>query len=85
LRYLAELGYDISLMWIPSYMGIQGKERADILAKEGLTAGTLFQDQVGLTTVNASVIHTRARTKLLTGRNGRKDGMTARWAVIAIR
>jgi hypothetical protein len=47
-------------------MGIQGKERADILAKEGSTAGTLFQDQAGLTTVNASVIHTRARTKLLT-------------------
>jgi ribonuclease HI len=35
LRYLGELGYDISLMWIPSHVGIQGNERADILAKEG--------------------------------------------------
>jgi ribonuclease HI len=37
LSYLRELGYDISLMWIPSHVGIQGNERADILAKEGPT------------------------------------------------
>jgi hypothetical protein len=24
LRYLGELGYEISLMWIPSHVGIQG-------------------------------------------------------------
>jgi hypothetical protein len=39
---------------------------ANILAKEGSTSGTLFQDQAGLTTVNTSDIHTRARTRLLT-------------------
>jgi hypothetical protein len=66
LRYLGELGYDISLMWIPSHVGIQGNERADILAKEGSTSGALFQDQAGLTTLNTSDIHTRARTRLLT-------------------
>jgi hypothetical protein len=65
LRYLGELGYDISLMWIPSHVGIQGNERADILAKEGSTSGTLFQDQAGLTTVNTSDIQTRATTRLL--------------------
>jgi ribonuclease HI len=62
LRYLGEL----DMMWIPSHVGIQGNERADILAKEGSTSGTLFQDQAELTTVNTSDIHTRARTRLLT-------------------
>jgi ribonuclease HI len=66
LRYLGELGYDISLMWIPSHVGNQRNVRADILGKEGSTSGTLFQDQSGLTTVNTSDIHTRARTRLLT-------------------
>jgi ribonuclease HI len=66
LRYLGEFGYGISLMWIPSHVGIQGNERPDILAKEGSTSGTLFQDQAGLNTVNTSDIHTRARTRLLT-------------------
>jgi hypothetical protein len=66
LRYLGELAYDTSLMWIPSHVGIQGNKRADILAKEGSTSGTLFQGQAGLTTVNTSDIHTRARTRLLT-------------------
>jgi hypothetical protein len=67
LRYLRELGYDISLMWIPSHVGIQGNKRADVLANEVPISGTLFQDQAGLTTVNmnTSDIHTRARTKLL--------------------
>jgi ribonuclease HI len=32
LRYLKELGYDITLMWIPSHEGIQGNESADVLA-----------------------------------------------------
>jgi hypothetical protein len=63
LRYLGKLGYDISLMWISSHVGIQGNEPADILAKEGSTSGILFQDQAGL---NTSDIHTRARTRLLT-------------------
>jgi ribonuclease HI len=31
LRYLGELGYDISLMWILSQVGIQGNERADAI------------------------------------------------------
>jgi hypothetical protein len=53
-------------MWIPSHVGIQRNEWADILAKEGSTSGTLFQDQAGLTTVNTSDIHTRVRTRLLT-------------------
>jgi ribonuclease HI len=66
LRYLVELGYDISLMWIPSHVGIQGNKRADKLANEGSTSGTLFQDQTGLTTVNMSDIYTRVRTRLLT-------------------
>jgi hypothetical protein len=75
LRYLGELGYDISLMFIPSHVGIQGNERADILAKEGSTSGTLFQDQIGLTTVNTSHIHTPARTRLLTDwKEGWNDG-----------
>jgi hypothetical protein len=66
LRYLGELGYDLSLMWISSHVGIQGDERADILANEGSISGTLFQDRTGLTTVNTFDIHTRARTRLLT-------------------
>jgi hypothetical protein len=53
-------------MWITSHVGIQGNEVTDILAKEGSTSGALFQDQAGLTTVNTSDIHTRARTRLLT-------------------
>jgi hypothetical protein len=48
-----------------SHVSIQGNERADILAKEGSTSGTLFQDQAGLTTVNTSDIQTRASTRLL--------------------
>jgi hypothetical protein len=74
LRYLGELGYDISLMWIPSHVGIKGNERADILANEGSILGTLFQDQPGMTTVNASDIHTRARTRLHTEWQGRWNG-----------
>jgi hypothetical protein len=73
LRYLGELRYDISLMWIPfhphlipSHVGTQGNERADVLANEGSISGTLFLNQAGLTTVNTSDIHTRARTRLLT-------------------
>jgi hypothetical protein len=66
LRYVGELGYDIPLMWISSHVGIQGNEQADVLANEGSISGTFFQDQVGLNTVNASDIHTRARTRLLT-------------------
>jgi ribonuclease HI len=37
LRYLGELGYDISLMWIPSHVGILGNERAHVLVNEGAT------------------------------------------------
>jgi ribonuclease HI len=66
LRYLEELGYNISLMWIPSYVDIQGNERADVLANEGSISGTLFQDQAGVTTVKATDIHIRSRTRLLT-------------------
>jgi hypothetical protein len=50
-------------MWISSHVGIQGNELADILANKGSISGTLFQDQAGLTTVNTSDIHTRAKTK----------------------
>jgi hypothetical protein len=35
------------------------------LANEESISRTLFQDQTGLTTVNTSDIHTRARTRLL--------------------
>jgi hypothetical protein len=65
LRYLGEFGYDITLMWIPSHVGIQENE-TDVLAKEGSISGILFQYQAGLTTVNTSDINTRARTRLLT-------------------
>jgi ribonuclease HI len=65
LRYLGDLVYDITLMWIPSHVSIQGNDRADVLANEGSTSGTLYQDQTGLTTVDASDIHTRTGTKLL--------------------
>jgi hypothetical protein len=67
LCYLGELGYDISLMWTPSHVGIQRNEQADVLANEGSVTGNLFQDQAVLTTVNTPDIHTRARTRLLTG------------------
>jgi hypothetical protein len=63
---MIELGNDISLMWIPSHVSIQGKEKADLLANEVSISGTLFQNQTGLTTVNTPAIHTRARTALLT-------------------
>jgi hypothetical protein len=53
-------------MWIPSHVGIQENERADILANERSISGNLFQDRAGLTTVNTSDIDTRARTRLLT-------------------
>jgi hypothetical protein len=62
---LVELGYDISLMWIPIHVSIQGNERADKLANAGSISGTLFQDRAGLTTVNTSDIRNRARTRLL--------------------
>jgi hypothetical protein len=64
LRYLKELGFDITLMWIASHN--QGNELVDVLANEGSISGTLIQDQAGLTTVNTSDIHTHARTRLLT-------------------
>jgi ribonuclease HI len=83
LTHLEALGYNISLMWIPSHGCIQENERTDILANEGSVSAALFQDQAGLTTVNTSDIHTRARTRLLT--EWQERGMTARWAVIAIR
>jgi ribonuclease HI len=41
-------------VWIPFHVSIQGNKRADVLANEGSTSGTLFQDQAGLTTVNKS-------------------------------
>jgi hypothetical protein len=47
-------------------LGIQGNERADVLANEGPIFVILFQDQARLTTVNKSDIHTHARTRLLT-------------------
>jgi hypothetical protein len=43
LRYLGELGYDITLMLILFHVGIQENERPDILAKEGSISRTLFQ------------------------------------------
>jgi hypothetical protein len=49
-----------------SSVGNQGNERADVLANKGSIFGTLFQDQAGLTTVNTSDIHVRARSRLLT-------------------
>jgi hypothetical protein len=55
LRYLVELEYDISLMWIPIHVGIQENEMG---VNEGSISGTLFQDRAGLTTVNTSDIHT---------------------------
>jgi hypothetical protein len=47
-------------------VGIQGNERTNVLKNEGSIFGTLFQDQAGLTTVNTSDIHTRARITPLT-------------------
>jgi ribonuclease HI len=35
LRYLGELEYNITLMWMPSHVGIQGNERVDVLENEG--------------------------------------------------
>jgi hypothetical protein len=52
-------------MQIPSHVGIQGNERADILTNEGSISGTLFQDRAGLTTIKTYDIHTRARTRML--------------------
>jgi ribonuclease HI len=46
LRYLGELGYDISLMWIPSHVGIQGNKRADILAKENRPLELCFKTKL---------------------------------------
>jgi ribonuclease HI len=43
LRYLKELRFDITLMWIASHVGIHRNELADVLANEGSTSGTLFQ------------------------------------------
>jgi ribonuclease HI len=34
LSYLGEYAYDITLMWIPSHIGIQANERAHVLANE---------------------------------------------------
>jgi ribonuclease HI len=58
-------------MWIPSHVGIQENERADVLANEGSISRTLFQGQAEMTTGNTSDIHTRARTRLLTERQER--------------
>jgi hypothetical protein len=66
LRYLGELGYNITLMWIPSHVGVQGNKQADVLENDGSISETLFQDQAGLTTVNTSDIHACTRTRLLT-------------------
>jgi ribonuclease HI len=41
VKYLGELGYDITLMWILSHVGVQGNERTDVLANEGWISGTL--------------------------------------------
>jgi hypothetical protein len=48
------------------FLILRSYQVADVLANERSISGKLFQDQVGLTTVNASDIHTRARARLLT-------------------
>jgi hypothetical protein len=74
LRYLGELGYDITLMWIPSHVSIQENKLANVLVDEGLISGTLFQNQAGLTTMSWSDIHTRASIRLLTEWQKRWNG-----------
>jgi hypothetical protein len=70
-------------MWIPSHDGIQGNNRADVLAKEGPISETLFHDQAGLITANTSDNHTHAKTRLLLkwqeGWNGRDMGRYCRY------
>jgi hypothetical protein len=41
----------MDLIRISSHVGIQGNERADVLANERSISGALFQDQAGLINV----------------------------------
>jgi hypothetical protein len=60
LNYLEGLGYTITLMWMPSHVGIQGNERTDVLTNERSISGTLFQDPL-----STRLTFTLARTRLL--------------------
>ena len=48
LHRLAKKNFDISLMWVPSHMGIRGNEQAEISANEAINA-----DYINLSTVSS--------------------------------
>jgi ribonuclease HI len=48
LCWLKERGYDVSLMWIPSHVGIHGNEIADAIAEEALNANSLCLPRISV-------------------------------------
>lgn len=60
LSHLIKLGLHISLVWIPSHIGIKGNDRADFLAKHGSTNGTLHPVNLAVQEVY-SIIKAKSR------------------------
>ncbi|XP_053403119.1 uncharacterized protein LOC128558251 [Mercenaria mercenaria] len=60
ISHLSKIGIHVSLIWVPSHVGIMGNERVDQLAKQGSENGAPKQVKLAVSDVN-SIIKAKSR------------------------